>query len=63
METLYDKASLLYRKDKMTVVKEMMECEKQSRMYGKIGHVLNNECFQTISRLGISKGMSSSSIR
>ena len=63
METLYIKASLLHKKDKMTVVKEMIEREKQSRMYGKIGHVLNNERFQTISRLGIPKGTSSSSTR
>ena len=59
MDTLDEKATALYNKDKMTILKEMKEREKQSRMYQRIDCVLNTNRFQAITRLGIPKGMQS----
>ena len=61
MDTLYEKAAELHNKDKMTVVKETKEREKQSRMYQKLDSVLNSNRFQAIIRLGLPSGMMSSS--
>ena len=56
-DTIYEKAAELHHKDKMTIVKEMKEREKQSRIYQKISYVLAPHRFQAIARLGIPKGM------
>ena len=48
----------MYHKDKMTIIKEMKEREKQCRVYLKISFVLEPTRFQAITRLGIPKGMS-----
>ena len=51
-DKVYEKAAELYHKDKMTVIKEMKEREKQCRVYQKISFVLATR-FQEITRLGI----------
>ena len=56
-DKVYEKAAELQNKDKMTVIKEMKEREKQSRMYKKISFVLAPQRYQAITRLGIPKGM------
>ena len=57
LDKLYEAAALQHNKDKMRIIKEIKEREKQKRMYQKIRFVLKNESFSSVNRLGIPKGM------
>ena len=57
LDNLYEKAAELENKDKMIIIKELKEREKQKRMFQRINFILKSFIPNNVSRLGIPKGM------
>ena len=60
LDNLNEKAAQLENKDKMTVIKELKEREKQKRMFQQINFILKSFTSNNVSRLGIPKRMHNS---
>ena len=60
LDNLHEKAAELDNKDKMIVIKELKERERQKRMFQKINFILKSFTSNNVSRLGIPKGMKNS---
>ena len=62
-DQVYEKAAELHNKDKMILIKELKEREKQGRIFKKISYVLTPFQHQAITRLGIPAGMMQSTTK